>query len=107
MTGQIAHHPAEWPRIGDSQSGTASVSWAKPGTEMADEITPTAQGVLAKNPLVHLLVFIADRRLSGTLALSAPANASPRQDLVYFHEGAPSKAKLGEPIAHLGRVLFE
>jgi hypothetical protein len=34
-------------------------------------LTPTAEGLLEKTPLVHLLVYLADRELTGSLVLSA------------------------------------
>jgi len=68
---------------------------------------PTAQGSLGKTPLVHLLVYMADRACSGSLVLSEPNQGPDEDHTVYFFEGAPAKFRTGKPIAHLGRVLFE
>jgi len=68
---------------------------------------PTAQGSLEKTPFVHLLVYMADRRVSGTLVLAEPDQAPGEEHAIYFLEGTASKFRTGKPIAHLGRVLFE
>jgi hypothetical protein len=68
-------------------------------------LTPTAEGLLEKTPLVHLLVYLADRELTGSLVLSAKNGGEDHA--IYFFEGQASKVRTGEPIAHLGRVLFE
>ena len=68
-------------------------------------LTPTAEGLLEKTPLVHLLVYMADRQLTGSLVLSSRSGGE--EHAIYFFEGQASKVRTGEPIAHLGRVLFE
>jgi curved DNA-binding protein CbpA len=68
-------------------------------------LTPTAEGLLEKTPLVHLLVYLADRELTGSLVLSSRSGGEDHA--IYFFEGRGSKVRTGEPIAHLGRVLFE
>src|ERR1700709_2343543 len=68
------------------------------------EAAPTAQGSLEATPLGHLLVYALDRLLTGTLVLEEPTG---RKHAIYFDGGAPSKAKIQEPILFLGRVLVE
>ena len=68
-------------------------------------LTPTAEGQLEKTPLVHLLVYLADRELTGSLVLSS--GSGTEDHAIYFFQGQASKVRTGEPIAHLGRVLFE
>src|SRR5688572_15749885 len=68
-------------------------------------LNPTAEGLLEKTPLVHLLVYMADRQLTGSLVLSSRSGGE--EHAIYFFEGQASKVRTGEPIAHLGRVLFE
>src|SRR6476659_9351865 len=68
---------------------------------------PTAQGSLEKTPFVHLLVYMADRQVTGTLVLAEPDQAPGEEHAIYFLEGTASKFRTGKPIAHLGRVLFE
>ncbi|MEB2311196.1 MAG: J domain-containing protein [Sorangiineae bacterium] len=64
----------------------------------------TATGTLAATPLSSLLVYLLDRRLDGTLVLEAPGGG---KSALSFERGAPRKAKTAEPVAYLGRVLFE
>ncbi len=80
------------------------LSWAPPMTKIAG-LTPTAEGLLEKTPLVHLLVYLADRELTGSLVLSNRSGGE--HHAIYFLDGQASKVRTGEPIAHLGRVLFE
>jgi tetratricopeptide (TPR) repeat protein len=68
---------------------------------------PTAQGSLEKTPLVHLLVYMADRRVSGSLVLADPTEPAGQEHGVYFVDGTASKFRTGKPVAHLGRVLYE
>jgi curved DNA-binding protein CbpA len=68
---------------------------------------PTAQGSLERTPFVHLLVYLADRQVSGTLVLAEADQAPGEEHAIYFQEGTAAKFRTGKPIAHLGRVLFE
>ena len=68
-------------------------------------LPPTAEGLLEKTPLVHLLVYLADRELTGSLVLSNRGGGEDHS--IYFFKGQASKVRTGEAIAHLGRVLFE
>jgi hypothetical protein len=68
---------------------------------------PTAQGSLERTPFAHLLVYLADRQVSGTLVLADPQQPPGEEHAIYFHEGTAAKFRTGKPIAHLGRVLFE
>jgi HD-GYP domain-containing protein (c-di-GMP phosphodiesterase class II) len=63
---------------------------------------PTAQGAIAATPLVHVLVYILDHGLSGTVVFDDPEGV---ESYVYFYEGAPAKARLGRPVALLGEEL--
>lgn len=47
---------------------------------------PLAQGTLARTPFAHVLVYIWEKRLTGTLAVQSPGG----EDLVVFEEGAPA-----------------
>lgn len=47
---------------------------------------PLAQGSLARTPFAHVLVYIWEKRLTGTLAVQSPGG----EDLVVFEEGAPA-----------------
>jgi curved DNA-binding protein CbpA len=70
--------------------------------------SPTAEGSLGKTPLTHLLVYMADRMLSGSLQfVSDQPDGTTIDHVAYFQLGAPAKVRTGEPMAYLGRVLFE
>jgi curved DNA-binding protein CbpA len=73
----------------------------------APGLLPTAEGSFEKTPFVHLLVYMADRELSGTIVLSSPSQGTGDEHTVYFFLGAASKIRTGQPVTHLGRVLFE
>ena len=63
---------------------------------------PTAKGRLEKTPVVNLVLYALDRRLSGTIEFESPNGASAS---ILFDEGKPSKAKISDPCHFLGEVL--
>jgi tetratricopeptide (TPR) repeat protein len=65
---------------------------------------PSASGTLAKTPLANLLLYVLDKKLSGTLELMAPDR---RVATVVIVAGQPAKVRTSEPVAYLGRVLHE
>jgi curved DNA-binding protein CbpA len=68
----------------------------------------TAEGTLGSTPFAHLLVYMADRMLSGSLRfVSDQPDGRTTDHIVHFQQGAPAKVRTGEPVAYLGRVLFE
>src|SRR5215475_4501936 len=70
---------------------------------MSAALAPTAEGTLAKTPLVHLVVYMADRGLSGSIAF----RDREAEHVVLFRGGSPAKVRTGEQVAPLGRILFE
>lgn len=68
------------------------------------DLRPAASGTLAKTPLAHVVVFIAEKRLDGTLVLR---DAKGGESLVAFAQGAPGKVKTSFPSAPFGRVLIQ
>jgi hypothetical protein len=66
--------------------------------------TPTAEGTLVKTPLVHLLVYMLDQRLTGTALFQTPDNQNHG---LYFEKGVPCKIRTGGMVAPLDRVLVE
>jgi tetratricopeptide (TPR) repeat protein len=74
------------------------------GDPSTNRPTPTASGTLAKTPLVHLLLYAMDKKLTGTLEVFAP---DKRSVIVLFAKGEPSKVRTGEPVAYLGQVMHE
>jgi tetratricopeptide (TPR) repeat protein len=64
---------------------------------------PIATGTLAKTPLPHLLVYLEQKRLSGTLVIwpeTEDADAK-RQDRILLLKGIPVAGKLIEPTTNL------
>lgn len=68
------------------------------------EPKPTATGTLQATPVAHLLVYMLDRRLDGTLVVETPTH---QRSAFWFDQGAPAKAKTAEPVIYLGRLLLE
>lgn len=65
---------------------------------------PTATGSLETTPFGHLLVYVLDHLLSGTLVLEQQDGS---KHAVLFDEGAPAKVKTATPVVYLGQVLVE
>jgi tetratricopeptide (TPR) repeat protein len=74
------------------------------GDPSTNRPAPTASGTLAKTPLLHLLLYAMDKKLTGTMEIFAP---DKRNVAILFAEGEPSKVRTSEPVAYLGRVLHE
>src|ERR1700742_3989990 len=73
---------------------------------MADE--PVATGTLAKTPLPHLLLYLDQKQLSGTLAIwpDVANEGDRRQDRVLFLKGRPVAGRLMEPAKNLREGLL-
>ncbi len=69
---------------------------------------PVATGNLAKTPLPHLLVYLEQKRLSGTLALwpDPDTQEQNKQDRILLLKGSPVAGKLLEPAATLREGLL-
>jgi tetratricopeptide (TPR) repeat protein len=65
-----------------------------------------ASGTIASTPLVHLLLYTAEKKLTGTIELTLggkrPASAS-----ILLVKGEPAKVKTSDPAPYLGGVLLE
>ena len=68
------------------------------------ELRPSALGTLSKTPLSHLIVFVAEKRLDGTLVLRGSDRS---ESVVVFSQGSPGKVKTTYVSAPLGRVLLQ
>jgi len=64
----------------------------------------TATGNLQATPFGHLLVYLLDRGLTGTLVLE---EANGDKHAIWFESGAPAKVKTATPVTYLGQVLVE
>lgn len=65
---------------------------------------PTATGTLEATPIVNLVVYAMDHRLTGTLVLEEPDH---QKHAIYFHSGAPANVRTAVGWARLGEVLVE
>ena len=65
---------------------------------------PLPRGVLSKTPFLHLVIYMLDQRLSGTLVFKP---ASDLTHALYFQEGVPAKAYTGAIVEPLDRVLVD
>ncbi len=74
---------------------------------MADE--PIATGTLSKTPLPHLLVYLEQKQLSGTLAIwpDVPQQGEIRQDRILLLKGRPVAGRLIEPAKTLREGLLK
>jgi len=74
---------------------------------MADE--PIATGTLAKTPLAHLLIYLEQKQLSGTLAVwpDVVNDVDRKQDRVLFLKGRPVAGRLMEPAKSLRDGLLK
>lgn len=66
------------------------------------EIEPTARGTLAATPLAHVLVYMLDHGLSGSVVFY---DLDGSEHVIHFERGAPAKVRHGGHVALLGQVL--
>ncbi len=64
----------------------------------------TATGNLQATPFGHLLVYLLDRSLTGSLVLE---EQNGDKHAIWFEDGAPAKVKTATPVTYLGQVLVE
>jgi tetratricopeptide (TPR) repeat protein len=65
--------------------------------------TPAATGTLAKTPVVNLLLYAHERKLTGTIEMTAGESSAA----VYFRAGRPAKGRTSALVTYLGRVILE
>src|SRR3954468_7820123 len=71
-------------------------------------LTPTAEGSLDKTPFVHLLVYVADRMLTGSMRFLTPgSDANPLEHCIFFRDGAAANVRTGETVVYLGKALLD
>jgi tetratricopeptide (TPR) repeat protein len=66
---------------------------------------PSGSGTLGKTPLLHLLVYVHDRKLSGTVELVTPDKRATAT--IRFVAGEPAKVRTNVANVHLGVVLCD
>lgn len=62
---------------------------------------PTAHGSLALTPIPHVLVYMLDHVLTGSVILEG----LPGDNVIYFADGVPVKMYLSDPVVLLGEVF--
>src|ERR1700753_297414 len=70
---------------------------------MNDSNRPTAQGSLAKTPFAHLVLYLYQKRSSGTLIVRT---RDPLETKVLFHRGRAVAADMPQPSAALDQGLL-
>ncbi len=65
---------------------------------------PTASGTLAKTPFPHLLLYLLEKQLTGSIEVMAPDG---ERATILILEGFPSKVRTSEPTSYLSNVLLE
>lgn len=69
---------------------------------------PLAQGDLGRTPFAHLLLYVQQRALNGTLVIWKPVSgeARPLQDRLRIEGGVPVAGRLSEPASRLERGML-
>jgi tetratricopeptide (TPR) repeat protein len=76
---------------------------------VSERIAPEDSGELRRTPVIQLLWDVAARRFTGTLVVTAEADAGPLAGTSHysFTEGRLTQASLPQPLDTLGQVLVE
>ncbi len=96
-----------FPPKGARAGGAAPVSVRRPGAAPSkvrmrpEGVAPTAEGVLSTTPLVHVLVYMLDHSLTGTVVFLE----GEFEHAVYFVSGVPSRVRLAYGGIRLGEAL--
>jgi len=64
---------------------------------------PIARGTLSHTPFAHILVYVLERKLQGTLELQDHKDRL----LIYFRDGAPAKVDTTRDSRRLGEILLD
>ncbi|MFO0679882.1 MAG: hypothetical protein U0169_25385 [Polyangiaceae bacterium] len=84
-------------------SGMGTTNLGRTITANTQGLTPGARGTLARTPLVHVLVYMLDRALTGSIVFR---EVDESVHVVHFEAGAPAKAVTARPITVLGDELI-
>ncbi len=82
--------------------GEAQLEVVAPSQHQLEE-EPTARGSLDATPLAHVLVYMLDHSLSGSVVFNAPEG----DHYMHFLNGIPSKVRLANDMCLLGEELAE
>jgi tetratricopeptide (TPR) repeat protein len=68
----------------------------------------TARGTLAATPIPHVLVYMLDHGLTGSVVFEGTnATQGAPDDTMYFVRGVPAKVRITDRVSPLGEVLVE
>ena len=90
-----------------ARTAAAPVSVRRPGAAPSkvrmrpEGVAPTAEGILSTTPLVHVLVYMLDHSLTGTVVFLE----GEFEHAVYFVSGVPSRVRLAYGGIRLGEAL--
>lgn len=68
---------------------------------------PSAVGHLGDKPLVHLLVYARNKRLTGVIELRAPESSENAGGTITFWRGRITDVRTSPPVAYFGTVAYE
>ena len=86
--------------------GAGGAMSAAPAVSTKVEREPTARGNLSATPIPHVLVYMLDHGLTGSVVFEGTgASTGKMDDTLYFVNGVPAKIRLGDSVALLGEVL--
>src|ERR1044071_2527641 len=67
-------------------------------------VSPTATGHLGSKPLSNLLIYVLDRRLTGSIVIE---DESKTKSAIALRDGLPKKVKVGANVAPLAEVVAD
>lgn len=83
-----------------SPDSVAAASSSKPRPSLPQ---PAAKGTFATTPLVHVLIYVLDHGITGSIELVEADGQTTHA--IYVRRGAPVKVKTGRLVAPLGELL--
>ncbi|MDD5306291.1 MAG: DnaJ domain-containing protein [Deltaproteobacteria bacterium] len=66
-------------------------------------LSPVAQGSFSQTPFAHIVVYLNNKRMSGTLEVRGTLDTVT----IYFRDGAPAKVRSSFEGKGLGQILFD
>jgi tetratricopeptide (TPR) repeat protein len=114
---RTAPPPRDWgiteppPKPAEAPSTLADMKAARPVTfppEGDADLVPSARGTLGATPLAHVLVYMLDRALTGSIVFREPASSEGGASLshvFHFQNGAVSKVQIARPSPRIGDEL--
>lgn len=97
--GGVASRVSAAPSIRPS---TQLIGATLPPEDIANRV-PTASGTLAGSPLPHLIVYMLDHRLKGSVVLTETGGA---EHIIYFRRGVPVAVSHHTHQHRIGEILF-